>query len=106
MIVHNESYMKEVSLVVCSAAVLIYCKLTGSSCKCTIAIAEKSLSAGSYRGEILGTILTQLILRAAVQGCMGPYPVIIEDCGNDGVVKHGNAPFRTLSSTQTQSDVL
>jgi hypothetical protein len=91
VIVHDGSYMKEVSLVVCSAAILIYCKLTGSSCKCTIA--EKSPSAGSYRGEILGTILTQLILRAAVQGHMGLYPVIIEDCDNDRVVKHGNAPF-------------
>jgi hypothetical protein len=104
MIVHDGSYMKEVSPVVCSAAILIYCKLTGSSCKCTIA--EKSLSAGSYCGEILGTILTQLILRAAVQGRMGPYPVIIEDCDNDGVVKYGNAPFQTLSLTQTQSDIL
>jgi hypothetical protein len=96
--------MKEVSPVLCSATVLIYCKLIRSSCKCTIA--EKSPSAGSYRGEILGTILTQLILHAAVQGRMGPYSVIIEDCDNDGVVKHGNAPFQTLSLTQTQSDVL
>ncbi len=103
MIVHHRSYMKEVSPVVCSAAVLIYCLLTGSSCKC--AIAEKSPSSGSYCGETLGTILTQLNLRAAVQGCMGPYPVIIDDCDNDGVVKHGNVLHQTISLMQTQSDV-
>ncbi len=102
--VHDGLYMKEVSPVVCSAAVIIYCVSTGSSCKCTIA--EKLPSSGSYHGEILGTILTQLILRAAVQGHMGPYLVIIEDCDNNGMVKHGNAPHQTISLMQTQSDVL
>ncbi len=72
----------------------------------TLSLYQKSLSASSYRGEILGTILTQLILCAAVQGCMGLYPVIIEDYDNDGVVKHGNALLRILSSTKTQSEVL
>ena len=96
--------MKEVSPVVCSATVLIYCVSIGSSCKYTIA--EKSPSAGNYHGEILRTILTQLILRAAVQGRMGPYSVIIDDCDNDGMVKHGNALHQTNSSTQTQSEVL
>ncbi len=90
MIVHNGLYTKEVSQVVCFAVVLIYCVSTGSSCKCTIT--EKSPSAGSYCREILGTILTQLILHAAVQGRMGPYPVIIEDCDNNGMVKHGGTP--------------
>ncbi len=37
---------------------------------------------------------------------MGPYPAIIKDCDNRGVVIHGNAPHQTISSTQTQSDVI
>ncbi len=37
---------------------------------------------------------------------MGPYPLTIEDCDNDGVVKHGNTPFRPLLSTQSNADVL
>jgi hypothetical protein len=96
--------MKEVSQHICSAAVMIYCTSTCTICKCTIA--ENSPSAGSYRGEILGAILTQLILGAAVSGRIGPYPIVTEDCNNEGVVKHGNTPRRTLSSTQPHADVI
>jgi hypothetical protein len=71
---------------------------------CTIA--EKTASAGSYRREILGAILAQLILHAAVQGRMGPYPIAAIDCDNLGVVRHGNKPWRPLSTTQPQADIL
>jgi hypothetical protein len=77
IVIHDGLYMREVSPNICSAAVRIVCTFTGSLCKCTIA--EKSTAAGSYRGEILGAILAQLILQAAVQRQVGPYPVIIED---------------------------
>jgi hypothetical protein len=104
VIVHDRSFMKEISPYISSAAVMIYCKKTRKVCKCTIA--EQFQSAGSYRGERLGGVVTQLILRAAVQGRMGSYPLTFEDCNNDGVVKHGNKPFRPLSSTQMNADVL
>ena len=96
--------MKEISPYISSAAVMIYCKTTKKVCKCTIA--EQSQSALSYRGEILRGVVTQLILRAAVQGRMGPHPLTIEDCDSDGVVKHSNTPFRPLSSAQSNADVL
>ncbi len=99
LIVHDESYMKEVSSHVCSAAVMIVCESTGSICKCTIA--EYSLSASSYCGEILGAILAQLVLLAVVKGRMGPYPMVAEDCDNNGVVLHGNKPFHPLPRSQT-----
>jgi hypothetical protein len=83
---------------------MIYCTSTSSLCKCTIA--EKTASAGSYWGEILGAILAQLILHTTVQGWMGPYPVAAIDCDNLGVVRHGNKPQRPLSTTQPQADVL
>jgi hypothetical protein len=96
--------MKKISPYMLSAAVMIYCKMTKKVCKCTIA--EQSQSAGSYKREILGGVVTQLFLRTAVQGRMGPYPLTIEYCNNDGVVKHGNTPFRPLLSTQLNADVL
>ncbi len=104
VIVHDGLYMKEISPFVCSATVIIHSITTGSSCKCTIA--KNTLYAGSYCGKILGTILTQLILRAAVQGRIGPYPVIIEYCNNKGVIKNGNTPYWPITTTQIQSDVL
>ncbi len=98
VIIHDRSFMKEISPYISAAAVMIYCKRTKKGCKCTIA--EQSQSTGRYRGEILGGLVTQLILRAAAQGRMGPYPLMIEDWDNNGVVKHGNTPFRPLLSTQ------
>ena len=101
---HDGSYMKEISPDICLAAVITFCTITGSLCKCTIA--EKLTSAGSYRGEILGAILAQLILHASVHGEMGPYPIKMEDCNNLGIVRHSNKPGRPLSTTQPQADVL
>ncbi len=103
IITYDRSYMWEVLPHICSAAVMSVCTVSGSLCKCTIA--EKSPASGSYRGELLGAILAQLILHAAVQGRMGPYPVILEDCNNLGMVRHGNKPHRPLSMTQTHADV-
>jgi hypothetical protein len=72
LVSHDGSYMKDVATDICSAAVMIYC--TRSAMKYTCTIAEISPSASSYRGEILGAILTQLIFRAASTGTMGPFP--------------------------------
>ncbi len=104
IVVHNGSYMKDISTSISAVAVMILCAVTGSICKCTIA--EYSESASSYRGKILGAVLTQVILWAAAAGKMGPYLIVTEDCDNNGVVLHGNSPFSPLSSTQTQADVL
>jgi len=89
LVTHDGSYMKEVAADICSSAVMIYCKRKRQTCTCTII--EYSSLAGSYRGEILGAILAQLILRAASLGMIGPFPVLNEDCDNNGVVLHGNS---------------
>ncbi len=83
---------------------MIWCTASGQTCKCTIA--KYSESASSYCGEILGAIITQLILGAAVTGRMGSYPIMTEDCDNNGVVLHGNKHYRPLSASQTQSNIL
>jgi hypothetical protein len=103
IIIHGGSYMKEISLLVSSATVMILCTNTGSMCKCMIA--EKSSSAGSYRSKILGAILAQLTLHAAVQGRMGPYPIMMKDCNSLGVGQHKNKHHRSISTTQTHADV-
>ncbi len=46
IIIHDGSYMKEISPLISSAASMIYCTKTKKRCKCTWA--EKSESAGSY----------------------------------------------------------
>jgi hypothetical protein len=66
VIIHDGSFMKEISPHTSFAAIMIYCKMTKKVCKCTII--EKSQSAGSYQGEILGGVVTQLILRKQFKG--------------------------------------
>jgi hypothetical protein len=96
--------MQEVSPKICLAAVMIRCTTSDQTCKCTIA--KYSESTSSYHGKILGAIITQLILGAAVTGQMGPYPIMTEDCDNNGVVMHGNRHYWPLSASQTRSNVL
>jgi hypothetical protein len=104
IIIHDDSYMKEISPLISSAATMIYCTIAKKRCKCTWA--EKSETAGSYRGEILGGIMAQLILRAAATGYKGKIPSVGADCNNNGVITHGNTPHIPLSTNQTQADLL
>ena len=104
LVAHDGSYQKDISSEICSAAVMILCTTTKQTCTCTIA--EHSPSASSYRGEILGAIIAQLILRAASIEVIGPFPVLYEDCDNNGVVLHGNKYMNPLPTTQKQADVL
>ena len=57
--------MVEVANDVCSAAFMIYCQRTKQKAKGVVA--EKSRDADNYRGEILGGLIVQLVLRAASQ---------------------------------------
>ena len=104
VIVHDGSYMPHVAKDVCSAAFIIYCTVTRQRCKG--AIAERVKSADNYRGEILGGILVQLVLRAATQGRAVPLRPARVGCDNNGVVQHGNESRRGLKEKQAQADVL
>jgi hypothetical protein len=97
IIIHDGSYMKEISPDICSMATMIYCLITRYWCKCTWA--KHSASSGSYHGEILGGIMTQLILNAASSSYEDCIPPVVVDCDNNGVVFHGNAPLWSLPTT-------
>ena len=79
IIIHDGSYMKEISPLISAAATMIYCTIAKKQCKCTWA--EKSESAGSYQGEILGRIMTQLILGAAASGYKGVITMVLSPMG-------------------------
>ncbi len=104
IIIHDGLYMKEIPPLISSAATMIYCTKTRAQCKCTWA--EQSDSTGAYHGEILGGIMTQLILWAAAAGYQGSIPRVGADCDNNGVVIHGNSPNTLLSTNQTQANLL
>ena len=104
VIAHDGSYMPEVSKEVCSAGFMIYCKVTKQQAKGSVV--ESSSSADNYRGEVLGCMMVQLLLRASLQQRHSEYAPVAIKCDNMGVVKHGNAPSRALKEKQAQADVL
>jgi len=104
IIIHDGSYMKETSPSISAVATMIYCTIAKKRCKCTWA--EKSESAGSYQSEILGGIMTQLLLRAAAIGYKGKIPCVGADCDNNGMVNHRNTPHIPQTANQTQEDLL
>ncbi len=104
IIIHDGSYMNEISPIISSAATMIYCTIEKVRYKCTWA--DRSTSAGSYRGKILSGVMTQLILHAAAASYHGTIPSVLVDCDNNGVVIHRNNSIRPLPSNQSQADLL
>jgi hypothetical protein len=96
--------MVEVDKSVCSAGFMIYCTNTQYKAKGTVV--EKSDQADNYRGEILGGLMIQLVLRAAAQTSHSCYAPVRVDCDNIGVVRHGNSASKKLKAKQSQADVL
>ena len=85
--------MPKVATDVCSAAVVIYCKITKQSI--SVAWVEKTnhKSADNYNAEILGGIAAQLITKAVLTNHQ-VHPSIQPriGCDNLGVVKYGTHP--------------
>ena len=104
IIIHDGSYMKEISPSISSAATMIYCTIAKAWCKCTWA--KKLTSAGLYHSEILGGVMTQLILHAAASSYHDTIPPVVVDCDNNGVMIHRNNFLWPLSTNQSQADLL
>jgi hypothetical protein len=104
IIIHDGSYMREISPIISSAATMIFCTIAKVQCKCTWA---KMLTlAGSYHGKILGGVMMQLILHAAAASYHGTIPPVMVDCDNNGIVFRGNNSSRPLPTSQSQVDLL
>ncbi len=104
VIIHDGSYMRDLSPCISSAATMIYCTIAKVWCKCMWA--EQSTSVGPYCDEILGGVMTQLILHAAASTYHDTIPPVVVDCFNNGVISHGNNPFLPLPTNQSQADLL
>ncbi len=50
--------------------------------------------------------MTQLILKDTANGCNKKIPHVRVDCDNNSIVPHGNDPCNSLSTNQTQADLL
>jgi hypothetical protein len=74
-IVHDGSYMAEEATNLCSAGVVIFCPRSQQWLK--VFMAEGSNAASNYHGELLGAVISLLILRAASVGIVPPIPTTI-----------------------------
>jgi hypothetical protein len=83
----------------------MYCKI--SRCWLKLSIAEKSDTASNYRGELLGAVMTLLILRVAMASENSATRVQqVMLCNNHGVISHGNSPLKSLPEKQKQADLI
>jgi hypothetical protein len=97
--------MQETSTNICSAGVVMYCKI--SRCWLKLSIAEKSDAASNCRGELLGAVMALLILWAAMAN--GDTATRVQQvilCDNRGVISHGNSSLQYLPEKQKQADLI
>ena len=104
---HDGSYKCHVAKDVCAGAVAMECQWTGHRAECAWTEQTTRYSATNYRGEALGGIIAQLILRAATEGHQMPKCSTVQcGCDNLGIVGHGNKYWEPLKESQSQHDVL
>jgi hypothetical protein len=103
-ITHDGSYMAEEATDLCSAGVVIFCQWSWQSLK--VSVAERSNAASNYRRELLGAVISLLILPAASVGIMPPIPTTILYCDNRGVISHSNSLLTALPKKQKQADLI
>ena len=104
---HDGSYQQELATDICAGSAVLFCTSTEQYAELTWVEKSDRKTATNYRGEILGAIAAQLLLKFAVEGyeVAGHKPLRI-GCDNMGVVKHGNDPKRPLTEKQCQADLL
>jgi ribonuclease HI len=89
---------------ICLAGVVMYCRATKNWLK--VSVVERSNDASNYRGELIGAILSLLILRAATVNLVAPFSHAKLFCDNRGVIFHSNSPLFSLSEKQKQADMI
>jgi hypothetical protein len=103
-IAHDGSYMAEEAANLCSTGVVIFCQRSRQWLK--VSIAEHSNAASNYCGELLGAVISLLILCGASVGIVPPIPTTILYCDNRGVISHSNSPLTALPEKQKQADLI
>ena len=83
---------------------MIYC--TQSNNRVKSKVVEGVDSANNYLAEILGGIMTQLVLQTASSPFAPNSEQKVVDYDNTGVVLHGNSSWQCIKEKQAQADVL
>ena len=96
MISHDDSLCQENPKNLTAAVLIVHCKMTGYYFDCQIVEILDSMS--SYRGDILESILTQLVLRTVTGGTACENYVLKDYCDNKGVLYHGDDKDMTLKN--------
>jgi hypothetical protein len=104
VIAHDGSYTSTDSTTLCSAGVVILCTATKQWLKASLA--ERSLCASNYRGELLGALMALFILQAASSHLPPTTTTVVLHCDNKGVNSHGNSKLRSLPEKQRQADLI
>ena len=104
VIAHDGYYMSTESTTLCSAGVVVLCTATKQWLKASLA--ERSLCASNYRGELLGALMALLILQAASSQLPPATNTVVLHCDNRGVNSHGNSRLRSLPEKQRQADLI
>jgi hypothetical protein len=105
-IVHDGSFMEHMDDTSCSAGGIIFCRYSRQLATFSAAERTDNYTASNYRGELLGGLMTALILKAASSLLSGDaHPAVIA-CDNMGVVIHGNNRHQSLREAQAQADII
>jgi hypothetical protein len=105
LIAHDGSFMPHKNKSLCSAGIVLLCTQT---CQIgTIKLCEKTCpdTASNYRGELIGGMITSHILQVASLYSSSTNVIHIF-CDNMGVIHHASHPDSSISSKQSQADVL
>jgi hypothetical protein len=104
---HDGSYQQDLATDICAGAAVLYSTSTDQYAELTWVEKSDNKTATNYRGEILGAIATQLLIKFAVEGReVTGHRLLGIGCDNMGVVHHGNNPKRPLKEKQSQADLL
>jgi hypothetical protein len=95
---HNSSYMALKVVDLSSAGVVVFCASTKQWLKASHA--KRSTFAGNYRGELLGALMSLLILWVASSLLLPPLHLVVLHCDNRGVITHGNSLLTSLPEKQ------
>ena len=103
-IAHDGSCMADKLQTLCSAGVVIYCRMLCQWLKA--AVADKSDSASNYRVKLLGVVMALLVLRVSGAGLLDADVTSLLRCDKGGIVVHGNRVHMSSTQKQVQADLI